>query len=44
MENAGIDINTSESNEILRRLREISKNEEDKEEKPGFIKRFLGFK
>jgi hypothetical protein len=43
MENAGVKIDTPESNEILRQLREKPKDKKD-EEKPGFIKRFLGFK
>lgn len=43
MENAGVKIDTPESNEILRQLK--SRNPESpKEEKPGFIKKFLGFK
>lgn len=43
MENTGIKIDTPESNEILRQLREKPKNKED-DKKPGFIKKFLGFK
>jgi len=43
MKNAGVKIDTPESNEILRQLK--SRNPENpKEEKPGFIKKFLGFK
>ena len=47
LENSEVKLDTPESQEILRQLSDKTKNIEPdtpQEEKPGFIKRFLGFK